>query len=138
MLALALLLLLLGPAGIAAEEQDIAIIVHRERSADLTLRDVGHIYLRRRRFWDEHTPVVPLTLPSGTPRRARSSRLVLRQNEPRLADYWNRQYFFGTLPPTTLASVEAVRRYVASDRNAIGYVPASAVDDSVRILLHLE
>jgi hypothetical protein len=30
-----------------------------------------------------------------------------------------------------------VRRYVASDPNAIGYVPVSEVDRSVRVVLHL-
>ena len=63
---------------------------------------------------------------------------VLRQTESRLADYWNRQYFYGVLPPATLASTGAVRRYVASDPNAIGYVPASEVDGSVRVVLHLQ
>jgi hypothetical protein len=63
---------------------------------------------------------------------------VLRQTEPRLADYWNRQYFYGILPPATLASTEAVRRYVASDPNAIGYLPVSEVDGSIRVVLHLE
>jgi hypothetical protein len=31
-----------------------------------------------------------------------------------------------------------MRRYVASDPNAIGYVPSSLVDDSVRVLFRLE
>ena len=63
---------------------------------------------------------------------------MLNQTEPRLADYWNRLYFDGILPPATLASTEAVRRYVASDPNAIGYVPVAEVDGSVRVVLHLE
>jgi len=63
---------------------------------------------------------------------------VLRQDAQRLAEYWNRQYFYGVFPPATLASAEAMRRYVAADPNAIGYVPSSLVDDSVRILFRLE
>jgi hypothetical protein len=63
---------------------------------------------------------------------------VLRETESRLADYWNRLYFRGILPPATLVSTESVRRYVASDPNAIGYVPDSEVDGSVRVLLRLE
>jgi hypothetical protein len=31
-----------------------------------------------------------------------------------------------------------VRRYVAADPNALGYVPASEVDGSVRVILRLE
>ena len=102
------------------------------------LDEVAQIYLRRKRFWDDGTPIVPLNLPSQAPLRTRFSRLVLQQTEPRLADYWNRLYFDGILPPATLASTEAIRRYVASDANAIGYVPVSEVDGSVRVILHLE
>ena len=51
--------------------------------------------------------------------------------------YWNRQYFKGVLPPATLASNEAVKRFVASEERAIGYVDASAVDASVRVVLRL-
>ena len=41
------------------------------------------------------------------------------------------------MPPATLASTAAVRRYVAADRRAIGYVPAAEVDASVRVILYL-
>lgn len=138
LLVLALTLILLVPSRIAGQEMRVAVIVHPERHAQLSVEEVAQIYLRRKRFWDDGSAIVPLNLPLGTPLRARFSGRVLYQTEPRLADYWNRQYFYGVLPPATLASTEAVRRYVASDPNAIGYVPASEVDGSVRVVLHLE
>jgi ABC-type phosphate transport system substrate-binding protein len=134
---LVLALLLLAPAR--GEERDpIVVIVHPERRADLSIDDVAQIYLRRMRFWNDGSPVVPLNLTSTDPLRKRFSRLVLRENAQRLAEYWNRQYFYGIFPPATLASAEAMRRYVAADPNAIGYVPSSLVDDSVRVLFALE
>jgi hypothetical protein len=138
LISIALVLTVLAPSNIAGQEGRVAVIVHPERRAELSLDEVAQIYLRRKRFWDDGTTIVPLNLPSEAPLRARFSRLVLRQTTARLADYWNRQYFDGILPPTTLASTEAVRRYVASDANAIGYVPVSEVDGSVRVVLHLE
>jgi len=134
---LVLVLALLAPS-FAEERPRLALIVHPARRAELSVEEVAQIYLRTRRFWEDGAPVVPLNLPSGTPLRGRFSKLVLRQTETRLADYWNRRYFYGVLPPATLASTEAIRRYVASDPNAIGYVPVSEVDGSVRVLLHLE
>ena len=138
MRALVLLFMLLAPTSGRGEDVPLVVIVHPERRAQLSIEDVAHIYLRRKRFWDNGTPVVPLNLPSGTPLRQRFTQLVLRQSESRLAEYWNRQYFYGVLPPATLASTEAVARYVAADRNAIGYVPASEADASVRVLFRLE
>ena len=136
-LTFALLLAVLAPASGAGDER-LVVIVHPGRREALAVEDVAQIYLRRMRFWSDGAPMVPLNLPTGTPLRSRFSRLVLRRSETRLASYWNRQYFEGVLPPATLASVEAVRRYVASDPNAVGYVPASAVDGSVQALLSLE
>ncbi|MGH8590103.1 MAG: hypothetical protein ACREXX_12490, partial [Gammaproteobacteria bacterium] len=122
LLGLAAVLTLLAPTRGAGEAVDVVVIVHPRRTSQLSLEDVAQIYLKRRRFWDDGSPVVPLNLLSGTPLRERFSRVVLRDSEARLADYWNRQYFYGIFPPATLASTEAVRRYVASDPNAIGYL----------------
>ena len=136
-LALLLGFLLLAAAS-AGERESVAVIVNPARRVELSVDDLAQIYLRRRRFWDDGAPVVPLNLSSTDPLRERFSRLVLRQSDVRLAEYWNRQYFYGIFPPTTLVSTEAMRRYVASDPNAIGYLPASQVDGSVRVLLHLD
>jgi hypothetical protein len=134
---LALALLLVAPAN-GDERDPIVVVVHPERHVELSIEDVGQIYLRRKRFWNDGAPVVPLNLSSTDPLRERFSRRVLRQNEERLAEYWNRQYFYGIFPPSTLASTEAMRRYVASDPNAIGYLPASRVDRSVQVLFQLD
>jgi len=37
-----------------------------------------------------------------------------------------------------LSSDAAVKRYVAADRDAIGYIEWSEVDDSVRVVLKIE
>jgi hypothetical protein len=136
-LAVVFALFLLAPAG-AGERENVAVVVHPARRVELSMDDLAQIYLRRRRFWEDGAPMVPLNLTSSDPLREHFSRLVLRQSDARLAEYWNRQYFYGILPPVTLASTEAMRRYVASDRNAIGYLPASKVDASVRVLFQLD
>ena len=122
----------------AQEASRGAGIVHPERRDELSLDDVAQIYLRRRQHWEDGEIIVPLNLASGMPLRAHFSQRVLRQTEARLADYWNRRYFDGLMPPATLASTAAVRRYVATDPRAIGYVPAAEIDRSVRVILFLE
>jgi hypothetical protein len=136
-LAAALALALLAPVPAVPEPSPLAVIVHHERRAGVSLADLAQIYLRRKRFWDDGTPIVPLNLPGGTTLRRAFSRSVLRRGEDDLGDYWNRQYFYGILPPATLASTAAVLRYVASDPNAIGYVPLAEVDGSVTVALRL-
>ena len=133
-----LVLALLGAAAAADAPPRIAVIVHPSRQVELSPEILGQIYLRRKRFWDDGAPMVPLNLAATTPLRDRFSRRVLAQREEWLAEYWNRQYFYGILPPSTLASTAAILRYVASDPNALGYVPAGEVDGSVRVVLTIE
>ncbi len=63
--------------------------------------------------------------------------LVFDQEVRQLEIYWNRQYYRGVLPPATFASDEAVKRFVAINRNAIGYIRESLVDDSIRVIRYL-
>ena len=129
-------LLLTTPAVPA--ETALAVVVHPERTAALDINDVARIYLRQRRFWDDGTPIVALNREPGTTTREVFSRRVLRTDPAQLQMYWNQQYFEGVFPPTVLSSGAAVKRYVAADRNAIGYIEWCEVDDSVRVVLKVE
>jgi ABC-type phosphate transport system substrate-binding protein len=116
----------------------LAVIVHPARAVRLGREDVARIYLRKRRFWDDGAPIVALNQEPTSPARAAFTRLVLGTDTSQLQAYWNEQYFQGIFPPTVLSSADAVRRYVAADVNAIGYIEASEVNDSVRVALRLE
>ena len=137
----AILCVLIGALASApspAAESTLAVIVHRDRRATLSVQDLSNIYLKKRRFWDDGTPIVPLNREAGSTVRETFSHRVLDGSSAAFAGYWNDQYFHGVFPPTTLSSSDAVKRYVAADRNAIGYVWSSEVDDSVRVVLRLE
>jgi len=99
---------------------------------------VRRIYLRQRRFWDDREPVLPVNREYGSDTRKEFERIVFADLRVPLSRYWNEQYFLGVLPPATLVSDAAVRQYVAARPNAIGYIDARNVDDSVRVLLRLE
>lgn len=116
----------------------IAVIVHPQRTEALDPGRLAQIYLRRSRFWSDGSAVVPLNLPADSNLRSRFGRRILRQTDAQLANYWNRRYFDGVFPPATLASTTAMKHYVASDRNAIGYLPADEVDASVRSVFRIE
>ncbi len=121
-----------------AADSTIAVIIHRDRRAALTVHDLSNVYLKKRRFWEDGTPVVPINREAGSIPRETFSRRVLGGGSPTFADYWNDQYFHGSFPPMTLSSSDAVKRYVAADVNAIGYVWLSEADDSVRVILQLD
>ena len=129
---------LLMPMPAVPDERALAIVVHPGRTAAVGIEDVAHIFLRKRRFWDDGAPIVALNREPGTAARAAFSRRVLHADPPRLQAYWDQQYFAGIFPPSVLSSGAAVKRYVAADRAAIGYIEWSEVDDSVRVVLKVE
>jgi len=132
-------LLWLAPTPLVAGEPALVVIVHPDRAtAGLTREQLRTMYLRQRRFWDDGKPVVALNRESGSAARETFSRRVLGAASADLIAYWNEQYFDGVFPPPTLSSGTAVKRYVAADRNAIGYVEVHDLDDSVHVLLRLE
>lgn len=124
------------PAVSAAER--LAIIVHVDRVVELDLEAIAQIYLKTRRFWRTGEPIIPVNREADSAPRELFTRRVLHSDARQLGIYWNRQYFQGVLPPATLASDEAILRFVARDRRAIGYVDASVLDGSVRVVMILE
>jgi ABC-type phosphate transport system substrate-binding protein len=116
---------------------DLVVIVHAERKTEISVEEIAQIYLKRRRFWEDGARVVPVNRDAGSDTRRLFDQRIFGAYAHQLVVHWNRQYFSGVLPPATLASDEAVKRFVAGEPLAIGYVHASAVDSSVRVVLNL-
>ena len=130
-------LLALAVATGPTAAQELVVIVHVDRRQELSRSELAQIFLKRRRFWSDGQPILPVNRESGSPARELFSRMVFGEDAPDLGVYWNRQYFRGVLPPATLASDEAVRRFVAGEPRAIGYVAPRTADASVRVVLRL-
>lgn len=128
---LPILLALLCARTLAAEE--IAVIVHRDRIVSLRTSEIAQIFLKQRLFWHDGEPIVPVNRDAGSEAREDFTQRIFGDRSRAHVAYWNRAYFGGVLPPITLASDVAVMRFVASDPRAVGYVPSSLVDDSVRV-----
>lgn len=128
--------------GCATAEGAIAVIVARQDSMRIqghpldhaTLRD---IYLKKIRLDDRGHVVVPVNLPAGHPLREAFSLSLLRETSDALQNYWNTRYFHGERPPYVLDSEQAVMRFVAKTKGAVGYVAACHADDSVRVILEM-
>lgn len=134
---IALIGLVQDVAAAPAAGPPLVVVVHPSRTEPLTREDVSRIFLRRRRFWNDGSQIVPLNREPGSRPRELFSTLVLGEESRRLAAYWNERYFQGVFPPTVLSSAAAVKRYVASDARAIGYLEEDDVDASVRVALKL-
>lgn len=133
-----LAVLLLASAAPVAAESPLVVIVHPSRDGSLTRAEVASIFLKKNRFWEDGEAIVPVNRQPASSERERFSKELLGGDSSHVAAYWNEQYFAGTFPPAVLSSADAVKTYVAGHRNAIGYIEASAVDASVRVVLRID
>jgi hypothetical protein len=53
----------------AAEELELAIIMHPSRATTLTVETLKRIYLKRQRFWDDGNAIVAINQEVATPAR---------------------------------------------------------------------
>jgi len=137
---LAVWLVLLGSVAGGTEPQppSVVVIVHPSRSGPVSREEVRTIYLRQRRFWEDGQAILPVNREYGCEARKVFETNVFKDLKEPLSRYWNEQYFLGILPPATLASDSAVRQYVAARPDAIGYIDARNLDDSVRVVLRFD
>lgn len=117
--------------------EPLAVIVHPSRAARVDRNEVARIFLKQQRFWSDGEPIVVINREAGCAARAFFSARVLAKDSSWLSSYWNEQYFHGIFPPATLSSAAAVKMFVASEPNAIGYIDASEVDSSISVVLRL-
>lgn len=134
-----LLAVLIALAAAPVQAADwIAVVVAPARAQAVLDRDaVALIYERKRLYWPDGARIQPVNLPAADPLRVQFTRSVLKLKPEQLDDYWNGLYFHGIRPPFVLGSGEAVLRFVAATPDAIGYVPACAVDARVQVLMRI-
>ena len=115
----------------------IAIVVANNQNVDelkLAPNQLSLIYWRKQLYWPKGLRIKPVNLSTEHPLRLQFSQAILGSAPKAQIDYWNGQYFNGVLPPYSVNSEEAVLRYVAQTKGAIGYVDACTADARVNTL----
>jgi ABC-type phosphate transport system substrate-binding protein len=134
-LAVAVLIATVPPAH---AEPSLRVIVHPSRADTIRRSQVRAIFLKQKLFWEDGRPIVAINLPAGSAARELFSERVFGQGSRRLASFWNRRYYdAGEFPPATLASEQAVIRFVAANPDAIAYVLAAELGTDVVVALIL-
>lgn len=118
--------------GGAAMASDLVVIAH-PAAAPLTKTQLAGIYLGK------NSGVSPIDLPDSSPLHAEFYRMATGRDLAQVKATWARLVFSGKAQaPRQMPDAAAVKRAVAADPRAIGYIEKSAVDPSVKVLLALE
>ena len=117
--------------------QSLAIVVNRSNPIDnLSFGELRKIFLGERSHWPNGHRIAVVMLNYGQPERQTVLRLVYRMDEDGYQDHVLRGMFRGDVfvAPKTLASPQILRKFVFNAPGAIGYLRASDVDDSVKVV----
>jgi ABC-type phosphate transport system substrate-binding protein len=133
---LAIALLATGLDATPASAQDVVAVVSA-KSAVTTLSpsQVADIFLGKTARFPDGTQAVPIDLQEDAPARERFYAQYTGKSPAQVKAHWSKLVFTGRgQPPRQVASSAEARRAVAENPSAIGYLDASQVDSSVRVL----
>ena len=99
----------------------------------LTAQQIRDIFLQKRHSLGNQK-IIPLNLVGQEPSRIAFESAVLNMGRNRLNAYWVKQHFQGITPPITQPSHESIKAFVQNVEGAIGYIPSSMVDNSVKVI----
>ena len=143
--AAAILLLKLMPAPVVEasperqtlSEQNLAIIVNQSNpTEDLSLVELRRIFLGERSHWPNGHRITLVMMEPGQPERKAVLREICRMSENDFSGHFLHGLFTGEVfvSPKTLASPIGVRKFVFNVPGAIGYLRASDVDQTVKVI----
>ena len=96
---------------------------------------VSDIFLGKAATLPSGDPITPIEQKDSSPVREEFHSKVTNKSSSQLRAYWSKQIFSGKgKPPKEVDDSLAVKQFVITTPNAIGYIDKSAVDDSVKVV----
>ncbi len=133
-------IILIGLFWQSAVLADVAVIVHS--SVAISSIDAGtlkSIYLGKLRSWPDGAALTAIDQESGRKIRKKFINEIIGKKEKKFDAYWSRKAFSGKgTPPKNLGNDVDVKAWVSRYKGSIGYIDASMVDSSVKVLLTIK
>ena len=112
---------------------DTIVIVNPSNNIKLTQKQIQRIFLGKLKTFPNARIALPIDLPQKSDERSEFNELVIKKDMRQVTAYWTRLIFTGKgLPPKQVDSGEEAKQLVARNPDAIAYIDASLLDDSVK------
>lgn len=121
-------------------QADLAIVVNPKSSVTKVSADeIKRLYIGKTKLLDSGAQLVPVDHDDGREIKQEFYGKVVKKPLSRIKVHWSRLIFSGRgRPPEVLGDDAKVKAWVADHENAIGYIEAGMVDESVRAVLIVE
>ncbi len=130
-LSRAIAVLAIAAAASAAHANDLVVIVN-PAAGPLSAEQVSDIYLGR------NAAITPIDHPESSPVRTDFYKKATGRDPAQVKAVWSRLVFSGKgQPPKEYTDATAVKKAVAADPKAVGYIDKASVDGSVKVALPL-
>jgi ABC-type phosphate transport system substrate-binding protein len=124
-------LILMACLAASARAEEIVVIVN-PASAPLSKEQIADIYLARSSAW------TPIDQTAGSSIYTEFYKKATGRDVAQVKAIWSKILFTGRgVPPKQLLDSAAVKKAVAANPKAVGYIEKSAVDDSVKVVMPL-
>ncbi|WP_426195655.1 hypothetical protein [Massilia sp. DWR3-1-1] len=121
---------LLTLSAVPAFAEVVAVVGAKSPAASMSNEQVAQFFLGK------STTMTPIDQPDGNPVRNEFYKKVADKDASQAKALWSKLVFTGkATPPKEVASSADVKKAVAADPKAIGYIEKSAVDATVKVVL---
>lgn len=126
-------LLAIGLVAAASFAHADVVVIGNPAAAALTKDQVSDVFLGKSQVF------TPIDQPDSAAVRAEFYKKATGRDPAQVKATWSRLVFTGkAVAPKEVADAAAVKKAVAADPKAIGYIDKSALDGSVKVLLALD
>ncbi len=123
-------------AGQRAHADVVVVVSAKGTVTHLTPQQVSDIYLGKVDSFPNGDSATPIDQMEGRAIRDEFYSAILNKSPAQVAAYWAKVIFTGEgFPPQTLGNSQTVKKAVAGNPHAIGYIEQSDADQSVRVIL---
>lgn len=121
----------------ASAYADVVVVVSAKSAiSSLTSEQATKIFLGKTETFPGGGNAIPIDQTEGNSVRDEFYSRIVHKNPAQVSAYWTKIIFTGDgYPPRQMDGDADVRKAVAGNPNAIGYINRSAVDSSVRVVL---
>jgi ABC-type phosphate transport system substrate-binding protein len=128
------LFLLLAAQGAIAEEE-MVVITNLENTNVIDRAYVIKVYTGAVKGWPDGSPIFLLDYGQDSELRKIFYAKVIGKSPAAMRAIWSQNIFTGkAMPPRVTQEDSEMKRIVAGNRNAIGYIRASQIDRTVKVI----
>ncbi|MBI5415400.1 MAG: hypothetical protein HZA29_01145 [Candidatus Omnitrophica bacterium] len=115
---------------------DVVVIVNKNNPVQTVKKSVlVRYFLKKTTSWDKGTRVVPIDLTVNDPVRQEFSEGILQKSPHEVEEYWIAESLTGgKSAPEIVSDFALVKKRVAADVGALGYVDKTQVDETVKVV----